>query len=215
MACTTANSKRSGVVTPLFRIRSKGGLFQEPGGIIQGISNLFRKSSDLIFLPISKEFLDFFILNAVDIKEIFRAMGSGKYIFCSIKTPASFKLLENETFTVNEKFRKVEVVTNVKKVSDINIEMHFFHYNRRSILEYLFFVTLYRYRAYTTFDVLIDFTNNYFTTIFSYDFIDCSIKSAEIFTEQEFDEFGNVISTKSKPFKLRLTLIPYDVKIRI
>jgi hypothetical protein len=62
---------------------------------------------------------------------------------------------------------------------------------------------------------MIDFVNNFYNTIFGYNFVDCIFKSAEVYVDQEFDEFGNIVMTKTRPFKFRMSVRPYDVVIRI
>lgn len=215
MACTGIGSRDNGVISPLFRIEVNTQIFERRKGFITQVAERMKVKKLPIFDKVSHYFVNQLFSNSLELIDVFKVMGSGSYVFCTLKGATNFKLFENEVETVHEKFREVPVLTNVKKVSDVNLEMTLFYFNQRTILEYLFFVMLYRFRAYNTFTVKVDYVNRMFFTVFSYDFEDCILKTAETNFEQAVDDFGNFIPTASRPLKFILTVVPYNVRIRI
>jgi hypothetical protein len=203
MACKI----NSGVMqTPLFRIKVNSHVFDEDAFI-----NLFTRLGldNLVSFSDMQSFVS-------DVKKVFSIMGSGKYVFCSLVSPAQFKLLENEKETLNEKYRKVEVVRTKYKASDITFEAYYYDLaNKKYLLEYLFFVVLYRFRSYLTFDVYVDYMTRTYLTLFGYNFRSCVMSSFEVGVEQEINEVGIPDQVKVKPFKVKMNVIPYDITIRL
>lgn len=213
MSCSPRRDQ--GIVSPLFRIEVNTQIFEKKKGFITHMAERMKIKKLPLFDKISHYMINQLFANSLEIIDVFKIMGSGSYIFCTLKGATNFKLFENEVETLHEKFREVPVLTTMKKTSEINLELTLYYFNQRTILEYLFFIMLYRFRAYNTFTVKVDYVNRMFFTVFSYDFEDCIIKSAETNFEQELDDFGNVIPTHSKPMKFILTLLPYNIKVRI
>lgn len=215
MACVNGTFRNQGVVNPVFRIEVNTKIFEKESGFIESMFRRMKIKNLPLIEPTTHYLINQLFANTLSLIDLFKVMGSGSYVFCTIKGSPNFKLLENEVEMIREKFREVPVLTNTKKMSELNLELHLYYFNQRTILEYLFFVMLYRFRVYTTFTVKVDYVNRMFFTTFSYDFVDCVIKTAETNFEQELDGFGNVVMTQSKPLKFILTLIPYDIRIRI
>jgi hypothetical protein len=203
MACKI----NSGVMqTPLFRIKVNSYVFEEDAFV-----SLFTKLGldNLVSFSDMQSFVS-------DVKRVFSIMGSGKYVFCSLVSPAQFKLLENERETLNEKYRKVEVLRTKYKTSDITFEAYYYDLaNKKYLLEYLFFVVLYRFRSYLTFDVYIDYMTRTYLTLFGYNFRSCVMSSFEVGIDQEINEVGVPDQVKVKPFKVKMNVIPYDITIRL
>jgi hypothetical protein len=203
MACKI----NSGVMqTPLFRIKVNSYVFEEDVFV-----SLFTKLGldNLVSFSDMQSFVS-------DVKRVFSIMGSGKYVFCSLVSPAQFKLLENERETLNEKYRKVEVLRTKYKTSDITFEAYYYNLaNKKYLLEYLFFVVLYRFRSYLTFDVYVDYMTRTYLTLFGYNFRSCVMSSFEVGIDQEINEVGVPDQVKVKPFKVKMNVIPYDITIRL
>jgi len=203
MACKI----NSGVMqAPLFRIKVNSHVFEEDNFV-----KLFTKLGleNLVSFSDMQNFV-------LDVRKVFSIMGSGKYVFCSLVSPAQFKLLENERETLNEKYRKVDVIRTKYKTSDITLEAYYYDLaNKKYLLEYLFFVVLYRFRSYLTFDVYVDYMTRSYLTLFGYNFRSCVMSSFEVGIDQEINDIGVPDQVKVKPFKVKMNVVPYDITVRL
>lgn len=212
MACGNLNN--AGVTRPIFRVKLESEIFNDVGNFRSFYPRLLdeflQKTMNLkLFQGFEREFRYSDLISALNY------YGSGDYIFCTLKTPFSFKLTSNEVYNVSEKYKTVQVLRNRKKINPINLNMHIFKYSDKVIYEYLFFILLYRFRSYLTFTLKVDYINKTFVTIFGYDFVSCVMNEFEIGANEKIDEFGNIETNVPKPFVVKMNLIPYDVRIRL